>query len=812
VEPEAADSIQPGPEFDLSPRERLLFDFDWKFTQGHATDSALDLGFGDCHYGQDLSTTGDLKFALATFNDETWRSVNLPHDWGVELPFVFDKELPSPYGQEARGFKPLGREFPETSIGWYRRVFDIPESDLGRRIFVDFDGVFQSALVFCNGSFVGRSNSGCVPFRLDLTPFLFYGKRNCITVRVDGSLSEGWYYEGAGIYRHVWLTKVDMFHLGHLETVVRTVVREDAAYLNLSALVENETLEKQRCIIRWRILDAAGQIVATAASSIAEVAAGCKHGLSAEATIRGPKLWSPQTPNLYSAIVALEAAGDVRDMDQVTFGIRTLAFDANQGFFLNGKKLPVQGTCNHQDHAGVGVALPDRLQYYRLGVLTSAGCNAVRTAHHMPTPEWVRACEQSGVLMICETRSMSSSEEGLAQLEAMIKRYRNSPSIFLWSLGNEEVTLQSNEVGSRVIREMQEHAHRLDPSRFCTAAVLGVPLERSFAPELDVMGFNHNLTDPDQYHKAHPMQPSIGTETASTTSTRGIYTTDKSKNWMSAYDANAGAERADDYLAFFASRPWLSGSFIWTGFDYRGEPTPYSWPSISSQFGIVDTCGFPKDNFYYYKAWWSNEPLLHLFPHWNWPGKEGEDILVWVHSNVECVELLCNGQSLGAKKVVPFRHLEWRVKYEPGILEARGMRDGKVVLTAQHETTGNPVKVVLTSDRAQINADGEDLAVLKAETIDRNGRRVPTANNLIRFKVLGGGSLIGVGNGDPNCHESDKGTERSLFSGLAQAIIQSSRNPGSITIRATSEGLEGATFVIETRQVKLRKAVASVLI
>jgi beta-galactosidase len=808
-----SDPLRTSPEINLSPREHLLFDFDWQFFQGHGTDPIRDLGFGKVRYGEDLSTTGNLKFAMPSFDDAKWRTLSLPHDWAVELPFVYDKELPSPYGLEAQGFKPLGRRYPEASVGWYRRVFDVPGNDLGRRIFIDFDGVFQSALVFCNGSFVGRNNSGYVPFRFDLTDFLFYGEKNCITVRVDASLGEGWYYEGAGIYRHVWLTKVDPLHLGQWDTVVRTELEGNTASLKLSTVVENSGSVKQACLVRWQILDAAGRIVATAGSPATEVPAESKQGFSATAKLPGAVLWSPETPYLHYAVATVEVAGGVRDRDRVTFGARTVAFDVNQGFLLNGKKIVMKGTCNHQDHAGVGVALPDRLQSYRLEVLQGAGCNAVRTSHNMPTPEWVEACDRLGVLMLCETRSMSSSEEGIAQLETMIKRYRNSPAIFLWSLGNEEVMLQSNEVGPRVIRTMQEHAHRLDPTRACTAAVLGPPSEQSFAPLLDVMGFNHNLlpgvrSDPDKYHKDHPLQPLIGTETASTVATRGIYTTDKLRNWVSAYDANEGSERADEYLSFFAARPWLSGGFIWTGFDYRGEPTPYSWPSISSQFGIVDTCGFPKDNYYYYKAWWGKDPVLHLFPHWNWPGKEGEEILVWVHSNVDSVELFCNGQSLGSKKVQPLHHLEWRVKYAPGILEARGMKEGKTVLTAMRETTGDPVKILLTADRTEIAADGEDLAIVRVESVDRDGRLVAVANNLIKFKVSGEGFLIGVGNGDPNCQESDKGSQRSLFNGLAQVILQSTKKPGSLTIDATSEGLEATTLSIETKDVRMRPAVA----
>jgi beta-galactosidase len=595
--------------------------------------------------------------------------------------------------------------------------------------------------------------------------------------------------------------------------VVRTEVVGSDATLKLNTVVENSGKGRETCRVRWQILDAAGKTVATADSLAAEVAGNGKQVFAVTAKLTHPAFWSPEDPNLYYAVASVEAGGNTRDRDQTMFGVRTLTFDAERGFFLNGSKTPIQGTCNHHDHAGVGAALPDRLQDFRAEVLKGMGCNAVRTSHNMPTPEWVEACARAGLLMLCETRLMSSNEEGLAQLEKMIKRYRNNPAVFLWSMGNEEWVLQSNDIGLRIIRSMQERAHELDPTRLCTAAVNGtydksLPTA-SLATSLDVMGFNYNLSAIDKYHAANPHQPAIGTETASTVSTRGIYVTDKLRNWVSAYDANHPdwAELAEEWWTFYAARPWLSGGFAWTGFDYRGEPTPYSWPSINSQFGIVDMCGFPKDNYFYYKAWWGKDPVLHLFPHWNWAGKEGEEISVWVHSNLESVELFHDGQSLGAKKVEPLHHLEWKVKYASGSIEARGSKDSKVVLTKKHETTGAPAKIRLTAQRTEIAADGEDLAIVRVEMVDSAGRLVPTADNLIKFKVSGEGALIGLGNGDPNCQESDKGNERSLFSGLAQAIVQVSKKPGSLTIEATSRKLEGASLTITTREATPRPAV-----
>jgi beta-galactosidase len=395
----------------------------------------------------------------------------------------------------------------------------------------------------------------------------------------------------------------------------------------------------------------------------------------------------------------------------------------------------------------------------------------------------------------------------------MIKRYRNSPSIILWSLGNEEGTLQKNPQGERVIADMVARAHQLDPTRDCTAAV-NESFDSHFPDALDVMGFNYNLNVPDQWHEAHPKKPCLGSETASTVATRGIYSTDKLRNWVSAYDLNypPWAETAEQWWTFYRARPWLAGGFAWTGFDYRGEPTPYGWPSINSQFGIVDMCGFPKDNFYYYQAWWGAEPVLHLFPHWNWQGREGEPISVWVHSNLESVELFLNGNSQGSHRVQPLRHLEWKVKYEPGVLEARGTKDGKVVLVEKRETTGEPASLRLRADRDEINADGEDIAVIRVEALDEQGRVVPMADNLIDFNTRGEGALIGVGNGDPNCQESDKAPMRSLFNGLAQVIVQATRTPGAITVEAYSADwpppkLPPTRVMIRTKPVDPRPAV-----
>lgn len=790
----------------VGPREQLLFDFGWKFTFGNTCDPAKDLGFG---YDQgDFAKTGDFKFAKAGFDDSKWRSLDLPHDWAVELPFIDDKAL------ESHGFKPLGRRFPDTSVGWYRREFDIPASDNGRRISVQFDGAFRSVIVFVNGCFIGRNDNGYAPFTFDLSDFLNYGGKNYLVARVDASMGDGWFYEGAGIYRHVWLTKTDAVHLGQWESWVRPALNGTTATLSLGTTVRNEGKQSESARVTWKIVDAKGTTVATAEAPAQQIAADGSAIFSASAKLNGPALWSVDAANLYSAIVTVETGGKAADAERVPFGIRTAEFTADKGFFLNGKPFKIQGTCNHQDHAGVGAALPDSLQYFRVGVLKEMGCNGVRTSHNMPTPEWVEACDRMGMVMMCETRQMSSNPEGMRQLELMVKRYRNSPSVILWSIGNEEFQLQNDmaEQGARIGADMVRLCHELDLTRVVSAAVNG-DNEKGVSTALDIIGFNYNLKFPDKYHAGHPDKACYGSETSSAISTRGIYSTDKLRNWVNSYEGVVPwGETPEEWWKFYGTREWLAGGFAWTGFDYRGEPTPYGWPSINSQFGIVDMCGFPKDYFYYYKAWWGKEPSLHLFPHWNWEGREGHEIPVWVYSNAEEVELFVNGKTAGKQQVPQFGHVEWKVRYEPGYIEARASKGGKVILTEKRETTGASAQLRLTADRTQINADGEDVAVIKVEVLDQEGRLMPTAGDSIKFNISGAGKLIGVGNGDPNCQESDKEPKRSAFNGLAQVIVQSTKTPGEIHVEATKDGWEGpnltaATLVITSRQAELRPSV-----
>ena len=470
-----------------------------------------------------------------------------------------------------------------------------------------------------------------------------------------------------------------------------------------------------------------------------------------------PELWSPESPKLYKLVTTVESGGETVDCEETVFGIRTVGFDATNGFLLNGKPYVIKGTCNHQDAAGVGSALPDALQNFRIARLKEMGGNAIRTSHNEPTAELLDACDRFGMLVMDENRRLGSDPQNLAELEQQVCRDRNHPSVFIWSLANEEI-VQHSDAGARNFETMQNLVHQLDPTRFCTAAMDSWSAGRpdSFSTVMDVQGFNYiNHGDMDSFHKSNQVKPCLGTEEASAYYTRGIY--ENTKTYKSAYDDNKPGygSTAEEWWKYYSARPWTSGSFVWTGFDYRGETTPFGWPNISSEYGILDICGFPKDVYYYYQSWWTDKPVLHLMPHWNWPGKEGQDIDVRAFSNCEEVELFLNGQSLGKKKMPKNSHLQWLVKYAPGTLSATGYTGGKAVTEEKVETTGAPAAVQLTTDRSVINADGEDCSIIRVSGGGACGRIVPVADNLVHFVVSGPGRIIGVGNGNPICHEPD---------------------------------------------------------
>ena len=783
-------------------RERLLLDFGWRFHFGDANDPAKDFGFGG-RTGNFQKTGNFMPAGTLAFDDGDWRPVDLPHDWAVELPFQNDPGLAS------KGFYPLGRNYPTTSVGWYRRVFEMPAEDAGKRITIEFDGAYRETMVVFNGFYIGRHSGGYDPFSFDLTDFANPGNRNVLLVRVDATSSDGWFYEGAGIYRHAWLVKSNPVHVRKWGTFVRSEIRSGEATLSIRTEVKNDAKSAQNVRVISTVLSPSGDSVGKTASTPASIPVGEEQTYEQKVAVKQPQLWSLEERKLYRLVTEIQAGNEIVDRYETPFGIRSVAFDGQKGFLLNGKVVKLKGTCNHQDHAGVGAAVPDSVQYYRIRKLQEMGCNSLRTSHNPPTSELLDACDQLGMLVFDETRMMSSNPEGLSQFGNLVRRDRNRPSVFMWSMGNEEGQANTDK-GVLILTAMKALATQLDGSRPVSIAPTGAIGTGGLAVG-DVAGYNYQDPGAEEFHKKQPDKPVMGTETVSAVCTRGIYVTDKSKGFVSSYDpyTTTGRASAEGWWRFCNARPWLSGGFVWTGFDYRGEPSPNGWPNISSQYGIIDMCGFPKDTFFYYKSWWTEDQVLHLFPHWNWPGLEGKEIAVWVHSNLDKVELLVNGQSLGTKEMKKDSHLAWNVKYAPGSIEARGYKGDKVVLTAKRETTGAAAKLVMTSDRKEVSADGEDVAMFAVEVRDAQDRIVPITENEVTFKITGDGKLIGMGNGDPTDQAPDKGSSRKAFSGLCMAIVQATKKAGSITVEATSPGLSPATVTITTKAATLRPQMGS---
>jgi beta-galactosidase len=727
-----------------SASQRLLLDAGWRFHLGNEWGSGYGLAKAGTGYGP----------ASISYSDASWRTVDLPHDWAIELPF-------DQTADGSHGFRAVGEGFPQNSTGWYRRTLELPAADAGKRIWLEFDGVYRDCTVIVNGWFVGHHESGYSGFRYDITDVANAGGKNVISVRVDASLPEGWFYEGAGIYRHVWLVVKDPVSLAPDGVFVFSKFKDNVptgpAELHVQAQVLNTLGSAADATVTWEVTAPDGTPVATLTQA-AHIGASSAANLEQKAKVSSPILWSPEKPMLYRLVTTVSSGEVTVDRAETVFGIRTVGFDADRGFLLNGEPYTLKGTSNHQDHAGVGSALPDAVQYYRIARLKEMGCNAYRTAHNPPTPELLDACDRLGMLVMDENRQLGSDSHHVGLLVEQILRDRNHPSVAIWSLGNEEFEVEQTVTGQRVAATMQAIVKRMDSTRPVTInADLG-DVYTGVDAAVEVRGWSYHVGKAmDDYHREHPLQPNVGSEQGSTVSTRGIYANDKVRGYVSAYDDNAPswAQTAETWVSFFGPRPWMSGGFVWTGFDYRGEPTPYGWPCINSHFGIMDTCGFPKDNFYYYQSQWTSAPMVHILPHWNWPGKEGQDIDVRTQSNCDEVELLLNGQSLGRKPMKKYSEIKWMVPYAPGTLSARAYRAGSLAAESSVETTGAPAQVFLKPYMPGINADGQDAAVFTVAVEDAQGRVVPTAGNTVSFELSGPGKIIGVGNGDPSSHEAD---------------------------------------------------------
>ncbi len=779
-------------------RQTIFLDTGWRFHAGNAADPSRDFNYSIANI---FSKSGKAENCAINpkFDDQNWRKVQLPHDWAVELPFVKSEN----FDVLSHGFKPVGGLFPETSIGWYRKHFQVSRADSAKRFFIRFDGIFRDAKMWLNGFYLGANESGYIGASFDVTDYVDFHHPNTLVVRVDATQYEGWFYEGAGIYRHVRLTITDELHVAENGVFVYSEMKNGAVVVSVETTIRNDKLNQETVGISSFITDRNGKILTRTDEQSVVVKNRSSLEVKQRLALNDPRLWQLDDPYLYRAVVVLKQNNRITDSVNVRFGVRSIRFDPETGFYLNGKNIKIYGVNCHQDHAGVGVALPDYLQYYRIRLLKEMGVNAYRTSHNAPTPEALDACDSLGMLVLDEQRLLNSSPEYVGQFDRLIRRDRNHPSVFLWSIGNEEGMIQTTGFGKRIAQSLIDLQKRLDPTRTCTYAA-DVPNVFSGINEvIPIRSFNYRHFAVADYHKSHPEQPILGTEMGSTVTTRGIYEKDTINCYLPDQDITAPwwASTAEEWWKLCVDQPWWMGGFVWTGFDYRGEPTPFGWPNINSHFGIMDMCGFPKNIYYYYQSWWTNTDVLHISPHWNWSGtvKEGQLIKVWVNSNASDVELFLNGNSFG-KKIMPRNsHLSWEIPYHPGKLEAVAMKNGKKLISSV-ETTGEPVRLILTPDKITMLADGKDANVVNVTVADSMGREVPDAQNLVRFSLKGDGRFIGVGNGDPSSHEADQCGEghwqRKLFNGKCQLILQSGFKPGNVEIIAESDGLTSSRIIL----------------
>lgn len=788
-------------------RERILFDENWAFAYGNASDPAKDFGCGTEYFNY-LTKAASIhnegpyspKFD-ATKWGIAWKNVDLPHDWVVDLPFA-------PEASHSHGYKTVGYKYPETSVGWYRKTFQIPAEDKGKHLYFQFDGIFRDARVWVNGFYLGHEPSGYATQIYDITEYLNYGGNNVVAVRADATLEEGWFYEGAGIYRHVWLNKVAPVHVAPFGTFVYADLKYpyEKAELTIETTIANQSLEKVAYSLRHVVLDAEGKEVAECKEENDVLLSKERRVSQTKTTLSQPHLWSLDNPYIYKVRTEVFVDGKVVDTYVTQTGIRHIEFHADRGFLLNGQQIKLKGVNMHQDHAGVGAGIPDALQVYRLKELKKLGCNAYRSSHNPMTPEVLDACDSLGIVVIEENRLTGINEEHIRLLKRMIERDRNHPSVILWSVGNEEWGIEWNEFGERISASMREYCHRFDPTRLMCAASSSGP---TILVPADVAGYNYILQNPVEEHRRnYPQRKALGSEETTGCGARGIYFDDHANGYMTAINRHPqGPDSLYNCIErgwkFYDERPWLGGLFYWTGFDYRGEPNPMKYPATGSQFGILDYCGFPKDEAFYMKAWWTDEPVLHIFPHWNLQGHEGETIDVWAYSNCDEVELIVNGKKLGRKSMPKNGHLEWKVVYQPGYVKAIGYKKGKRIITQKIETTDKACRMVLTADRTSLVADNKDVAVCRIELQDKKGRFVPNACQKLKLKVEGPVRILGVGNGDPAYQASERPIEADTrhyevnsFNGLAQVLLQSTKQVGEAYLTVEGEGISSVTLPI----------------
>ena len=789
---------------------------DWRFFPGDLEPHTTASGWG----GAKAKGFG-FGAAKKDLDDSGWKQVNIPHDFVVEREYTKKQETFGDYGNipamETIDTRLVAGGSLEPGVGWYRKHFDAPIEWDGKRIFLLFEGVYRGSIAFLNHYDIGSHQSGYTKALYEITDYLTYGGDNLLAVRVDASEREGWWYEGGGIYRDVKLIVTDSVHFEQDSIFIRS--GSDLHTVLVTAEAVNQNTVSVNTQVSITILNPSGTCVASEQKEIT-IDAWDSEKVNFTLHLDEICLWDLDTPQLYQACISVTSKQlQTEDTMQVSFGIRSMKFDVNNGFFLNEKPIKIKGVCWHQDHAGLGIAVPRSVWEYRLKQIKEMGANALRCSHHPQSPDVLELCDRMGILVMDETRKLNSSAENREQLRSMVRSDRNHPCIFMWSVGNEETAIQDKEEGGHLVRTARMDVRKEDDTRPVTMAFCGWNGEyfhdpKVFLPaskELDVMGFNYMPEGWEEYHRVMPEQPIIVTEASTNSGTRGCYQTDAAQSQYYLLDEkNQGVEIKKDVAEhqwkLTAELPYISGIFLWTALDYRGEPTPFTYPAVYSQFGVMDACGFAKDNYYYYKSWWSSEKVLHIFPDWNQPDKTGKPLTVYCYSNADEVELFVNGISQGRKKMIANWYLQWdNVIYQPGKLHAIGYwkKEDATIDTMETvvETIGAPYRIVL---EPQINTlrNINDIALINVSVQDEKGRVVPWADPQIRFYVENG-ILVGCGNGNPGSHESDKSVFRRAFHGLCQIAVQAGDNSHTsepIMIRAMADGLLSGTTALTYSQ------------
>jgi beta-galactosidase len=801
----------------VAPRSRASFDLGWKF------------GRGDFPGAQ-----------VPEFSDSSWRALDLPHDWSIEGPFG---------EKEASSF--CGAYLP-TGIAWYRKRFHLPDSYKDKKLTIEFDGVYQNSDVWINGLWLGKRPYGYVPFFYDLTRHINFDEENVVAVRVDNSHQTNCrWYSGSGIYRHAWLLSTNKVHVAPWGTFVSSPqVSNDAATLRVNTRIQNEGKDVAHCNLISSLIDHDGKVIQTAEATH-EIPPGSEYGFVQQINVDRPHLWSVADPYLYKVHSSVRTLNATRDDYDTPLGIREAVFDADKGFVLNGERLKLKGVCLHHDGGCLGAAVPERVWERRLEILRDMGCNAIRTSHNPFAAEFLDLCDRMGFLVMNEAFDEWKVPKGQIgpngyanyfdewyerDVQNFVRRDRNHPSVVLWSAGN-EIGDQGSPQGPETLEKLLKVFHAEDPTRPVTAGcdhIHSEPASEAATPEflalLDVVGYNYVDRWRDRREKYYsidrhefPRRRFVGTESEAVGGIRGEY--------PDLFPANAPASGGffqflrgrnvdvEQLWKFVSTYDYVAGDFMWTGIDHLGEAR---WPMKSSSSGVIDTCGFKKDGFYFYQSQWTDKPVLHLFPHWNWQGKEGNIIPVTCFTNCDTVELFLNGRSIGVKGYafprlgmegrwgnMPDRakvlrttgdlHLSWDVLYEAGALKAVGTKDGEIVATVEIFTTGQAASIGLSSDREFLLMDQRDVAHIAVYILDNKGQVVPTASNEITFEIEGAGSLLGTDNGDPASHEDYKSNRRKAFNGLCLAIVKANGKAGRIQVKAISPALQAASVIIATK-------------